>query len=444
MDVPPESWPEPSPIRYAFGKGEDFLEKLKKEVSDIVNELDENKKGNVLRDIAKRAQVFDEDQQRVLREFIKSKKVVKAPDLTKMFNKAETEHAKETKEKVATRADSVLVGDNAYMLIGLGYSLLKKGKEQNLWTPLCNFLLNIEEVRSYLDDDTVMKTVYIGTFKATGCDRKFEIDVEEWSDNGDFIAYFSRLASTQFSVIRTDIDYIRQAAQAFSHKAGVKKSNKLVTQGWYQGTYLMPGLQVDKDGVRPNTEKEVDLSNKGHASFLEFKALEDDTFREVLFHVKHDFLNAWPRNWTSVGLAHTLLPALVGLLSIRKKPTLFYEGLTGSGKTELCHTLQHFWGVFDSILNLSSTGKGIMAVSYDFKDALLVLDDYKGLDHTQISSLQRVIQYSYDPTARAALKSDSSMQKIKSSRGTLIFTGETFLSNDAAMVARTILVDHQY
>jgi hypothetical protein len=33
-DVPESQWPEPSPIRYALGKGEDFLRRLMKELDE--------------------------------------------------------------------------------------------------------------------------------------------------------------------------------------------------------------------------------------------------------------------------------------------------------------------------------------------------------------------------------------------------------------------------
>jgi hypothetical protein len=141
------------------------------------------------------------------------------------------------------------------------------------------------------------------------------------------------------------------------------------------------------------------------------------------------------------GLSHAMMPALFEPLKIRKKPVLFYEGLTGTGKTELCHGLQYFWGEFDSIVNLASTSKSLRAISHEFKDCLLVLDDYKGLNNEQIKALQECVQYSYDPNARMAMKADSSFQKQRFVRATMIFTGESFISNDAAMIARTTIIE---
>lgn len=440
-DVPEEQWAEPSPLRYGFGKGEDFLEKLKKEADQLSPGMDENAKGSALRDISRRAMVFDEDQQRELKEYIRSKKVITAPDLKKMFNASEKEHAKELKEKAVNRDDSVRVGDNVYQIRGHCYAMLKSIKGELTTAELSNFIFNIEEERSYLDDNRVIRSVYLGKFLSAGFEREFEIETKKWADNNSFIEFFSTLAAHNFNFLRQDLEYIKQAALAFSKKFGIKKTNKLVTQGWYQKAYLMPGIQVDADGVRPNTEKEVDLSGNSHAAFLGFKMKTEDELKELLFHIKNDFLNAWPRMWTMVGLAHAMFPPIAEPLGLKKKPVLFFEGLTGTGKTEICQTLQYFWGEFDVLVNLSSTAKSIMSISHSFKDALLVLDDYKGIDAQQISALQRVIQYSYNMTGRYALTNSSQLQQPKYPRATLLFTGETFITNDASVVARTIIIE---
>lgn len=441
-DIPESEWPEPGPIRFAYGRGEDFLEKLKREVDELVEETDEIAKGNKIRDIAKRAQVFDGDQQRVLRDYAKTKKIIKANDLSKMFNKASGEYNREMKDKASSRSDTVCAGRNLYQILEpKGYAILKLTKEGQVFERISNCVIEIEEERNYIDEDISVKSVYKGRLISDRINTPFEVDQDSWWDNNRFMTYFGKIGGSNFNVVRDDISLIRQASLAFSERRGIQKHNHLVTQGWYQNTYLMPSTLVDRDGIRPNTEKVIDLSHKPHASFLDFKILSHGEFQDLCFHLVNDFLNAWPRQWTFIALGHAFLPALINPLGLRKKPSLFLEGLTGSGKTELLHTAQFFWGEFDSIVNLSSTGKGLMAVAHDFKDCLLVLDDYKGLDHSQLLALQRVIQYSYDPNIAVKLSRDSSIMRPKSTRGIIAFTGEHFLENEAAMLARTILLE---
>jgi hypothetical protein len=442
-NVPESEWPEPSPIRYAFGKGEDFLEKLKKEADELVKEADENVKGSSLRNLIRRAQVFDEDQQRSLKDYIKSKKIIKAGDLTKFFNKAHLEHSKALKEKASLRSDTVVVGKNTYHLDegNKCYSMMKTTKEGPIFERISNCIISIEEEINYLDDDTTIQSVYKGSFYSVGMTSSFEIDQADWWDANKFISFFGRFGGSNCNILKEDVGYVRQAALAFAGKTGITKQNNLVTQGWYQGTYLMPSALIDVDGIRPNTETLIDLSGKTHASFLDFKILPDEEFRSLGFHIMNEFLNAWPRSWSMIALAHALLPAVVNPMGIRKKPSLFFEGLTGSGKTELVQTTQFFWGEFDAVVNLASTGRGLMAVAHDFKDALVVFDDYKGLNPAQLSALQTIIQYSYDPNSAVKLNRDSSLRRATQSRGVISFTGEHFLENDAAMVARSIIVE---
>lgn len=439
--IPPEQWPEPSPIRYAHSKGEDFLEKLKREVSDLEGETDVEKKGAKLREVSARAQVFDQEQQRVLKEFIKSNKIIKTNELNKMFNKAEEEKTKKAKEDAATRSDMLAVNDSLYQALEYGYALQKKTKNGTTFARICSCTIEILEECRYLDEDDVIRTSYNGKLEAPGYSTPFEINAVDWHDTQKFVSYFGAISSGLFNVLRADVDNVRQAAMAFSTKKAFKKASILVNQGWYKGTYLMPTVLVDADGVRPNTDKRIDISGAPPICYLDFKILEDDQLREVLFHIKNDLLNAWPRKWTTIALSHALLPALVKPLKIKAKASLFLEGLTGSGKTELLTMMQWFWGEFESLVNLASTGKGLMAVVHEFKDALVVFDDFKSIDYAQVAALQRVIQYSYDNNTAQKLNKDSTLMKPKFARGVIAFTGEHFLTNDAAQIARTILIE---
>ena len=442
-DVPESEWPEPGPIRFAFGKGDDFLERLKAEADTLKDEKDEVLKGTRLREIALRAQAFDEDQQRALREHIKSLKVMRAPELNKIFNKAEDQKEKEFKEKAETHSNIVVVGNTTYQLVEpYGYSMMKRTKNGVVTEVLCTATIEIIEERTYLDGSDLVKSAYHGVVKWKAGQAEFDLATNKWGDTQEFLNYFLSITSTGFNPHKADVDAIRVAALAFANKNGFKKTNVLITQGWSDGAFLMPSIQVDKDKITINENKSLDLADKGNAAFLDFKSFDDDSaLKEVLLHIKTDLMNAWPRKWTTISIAHAMLPALVKPLKLKAKASLFLEGLTGSGKTELLTMMQWFWGEFESLTNLTSTGKGLMAVVHDFKDCLVVFDDFKSLDYAQTSALQHVIQYSYDGTQRITLNKDSSIRKPKQARGVIAFTGEHFLTNDSAMVARTIMIE---
>lgn len=440
-DLPRDKWPEPSPIRYAHGKGEDCLLKLQKEAEDLKDVTDTTQVTTKLKDIARRVQVFDGGQQKEFKTFVKGLKVVKANEVAKIFNTASTDHEEHVKKQIIARDDSSSFDDHFYMRSDpSGYFYMKSmsdGKTKTI--KLCSYDINITEERSYLDDGRILKSMYSGTVKMPGFEKGFEIDVDEWNDNSKFVTYFGKLIGHNFSPLRQNLEYIRQAALAFSKKSTIERKAFLMTQGYYGDTYLMPTCVIDSTGVRPNTTSFVDLKFKETRN-LDFKILEVEELKSTLRHLKTEFFTCWPELWTYTGIAHTLMPAVMAPMGWTKRTTLFYEGLTGGGKSELTHALQYFWGKFESIANFFSSAKGIRELGYQFKDACVVVDDYKGLSREQVSAVKECILRSYDGTAEYKLTVNSEMRVPKATRGIYMMSGEEFITSDAATVARTVLV----
>lgn len=441
-DLPVEQWPEPSPIRYAYGKGEDFLLKLIREADAIKEIADEASRLAKLKDLAYRAQVFDSDQQKELKHHIKTQKIAKPGELSKVFNEANQKSNEDLKKQVELRDNTINIDGEYYEKVNpFGYAAIKTVRNQERRAQICHCDITIEEERSYIEEGRVLRTVYCGKASAEGIEKSFEIDSGEWFENKDFGKYFSRVMASKFNVLRQNIDFVKHAAMGFSEKRGINKSSYLCTQGWYGESYLMPSVVVDKEGIKPNTEQKVDLSHKSYGKNLDFKLLNDDEFQDVMMHLKTEFLDTWPREWTLLSLPHAFIPAIAGPLGIKKKPTFFFEGQTGSGKTELSFALQHFYGDFDALPNLAGTHKGALELGYDFKDVLLVLDDFKGLDKHQIQHVGYIIQYGYDGSFPPKLKRDSTLMEARPTRSTIMASGENFPSGQSSMVARCVLLE---
>lgn len=442
-DIPKSQWPEPSPIRYAYGHGEDFLLKLIGEAEELKNEKDKDVKEEKLKNLVERAQVFDKEQQKAFKEQLKEMKIGMKSVINKLFSVKQKEKEDKLKDTVKTHDSVFFFSDLIFKKRKpFGFSTIRYDDGKMKETELCSCDIVIKEQRVYLEDSEVIKATYVGEVKSPKVTMSFEISIEDWGDNGKFYSYFDRLAGEAFMVKKQNVDILRLASKAYSAELGIDRSSFIVTQGWYNNTYIMPSVVVDKDGVRPNTEQKVDLSDKQLAKELDFKILSDRETQEVLMHLKTDFLNAWPMKWTSFAISHAFMAATMRHLGIRKKPALFFEGLTGCGKTELMQTVAFFWGSFHRIANLSSTGLGIQNAAHDFKDALLVIDDYKGATRGEKLALERTIQYSYDEgSSRLKMRKDGRADKDKDSRAMLMFTGEEFLSSDSAKVSRCILID---
>lgn len=446
-DIPKDRWPDPSPIRYAFGRGEDYLERLKREVISLKSEV-VDKRHDLLKELARRIQVFDEGQQKEFKEYVREQKPLKRAELSKIFNEASDVYEEEIKKQIESRDDAVVFDDHYYMKAKpAGYlfiKTIKDGKKKEI--KLCSVDIIIKEERVYQDDVIVIegksipKTVYTGTVKAPGIERTFEIPVNCWVDNSTFLATFTALLGYHFSPLRSNIEYIRQAALAFSRREGIERTVYITTQGYYGETYLTPSCVIDNTGVRPNTTQRVDLSSKATRN-IDLTILTENEFQETLLHIKTTLMTTWPAMWVYTGIAHTLAAGVITPLDWHKRVTLFYEGLTGGGKSELTQSLQYFWGNFPSLANFFSTSKGVMELGFQFKDACLVVDDYKGLSKEQTSIVKNTIQRTYDGSADYKCEATTNLREPKASRCLYIMSGEEFITHDAAVISRTILVE---
>lgn len=442
-DVPESEWPSPSPVRFAFSKGDDFLVKLQAEAEALKGQKDNEQK---LRDVVYRAQVFDESQQAVLKQHIFDAGLVKKRELNRMFKDATSKKFEELKGAAEQRTDTVLKGDMIYRkLTPHGYAVVKKLKgNQETVSVLGTVDLQITEERTLIDEGKTNQTVFIGKLRYRGLQKNFEIDSDTWYENSELYKHLGKICGTAFDVLRPNIDYYRQAAVAFSEE----EPNHIVstvyygTQGWYDETYIMPSVVVDRDGVRPNTEKLVDLSGKEHARCLDFRMLSENEFKEVMFHLKSDFFNAYPRDLAFSALAHSMQAGVLALLNIRIRPSYWIEGLTGTGKTELTNLVQQFWGTFPSLLNWRSSANGMLDQAYQFKDALMVVDDYKMLGPAQVKAAKDTVQYAFDQNLSSKLRRDGRQRLNKNARCLFMMSGEETPVNDASVISRMFLVYH--
>lgn len=441
-----KDWPDPSPIRYATHPGEDYLEKLKGEIAALDKKQEESELVRQVEAIVKRSLAFDRDRVKEFKDFIKKKRILKAMHVNRMFSKAEEKFAEEVKEKAAQREDVFCVDGIQYIKNKPhGVSVLKVRKEGVSEVQLCSFdILLDKEVTIYGDDEDNEEPskIYFGRFKCIGYEKEFRIDMAVWADNTSFYGFFSEKMGAYFNLLKTHVDHVRHSALGLAALGKLNRSNCLMSQGWHGGTYVMPSLIIDQEGVRPNVSHPIDIQGrKSYSKFLDFGYADDDENKELLYHVKDELLNAWPRLWTMTALSHTLYPAVRRKLDMVEKPTLFLEGDSGCGKTQLTRAFQHFWGSFDSLIGLLSTEKGIMSLCHEFKDALLVVDDYKGINAQQRQAVTKIIQYSYNPVGTVKLRRDSSMAATKLPKGVLMISGEQFIANEISLLGRTIMIE---
>lgn len=445
VGIPESEWPDPSPLRYALGKGDDFLLKLQDELLELSKDATNPNKHSAVKQIALRAQVFDVSQQEDLKKTIVESGLLKKMELKTLWQSVRQEKIQEFKSQACNRTDVKDCGGVQIKKVRpYGYSVLNANpKQQDLERIICNFDVVIEEERTYVhDDERTEKTTYIGKFKYHGFELPFSIDSDIWASDSDFYKFFTRLAGTGMKMMKIDTDLVRQSAVNFS--SNVNRTRYYVTQGWYGDMYLMPSVLVDKTGVRENSIYPVDLKGKANdiASLLDFKLLSTAELHETLMHIKRDLFNAFPRNIIFTGMGHMIGPALVAKLGITFHPFFWIEGDPGVGKSKVNVFLQAFWGKYRSLPHWMGTFVGMSILAHDFKDALLGIDDFKNIG-TQGKVAREMIQYMYEAGWRVAATKSGDLRESKNARCFFSASGEMTPSGEASVVARMIIIEQK-
>lgn len=443
-DLPENQWPDPSPIRYAKGAGDDFLQKLIKEIDDLETEVDAEKKGAKIKEISIRAQVFDKDQQTILKQHIDKRGFMKKKDLGRMFNQAEREKTDELTKVASGRTDSRNINGVIYRKKKpYGYEVSRKVKGNSEgFSDICNFDMTIKEIKTVIDeDDPVPKSKYYrGVFSFDGVDKPFEISAADFYDNPELFKLIGSTLDMRAGVQKSEIDDLRSAVQAFS---GVcSDAIYRAAQGWYDDVYIMPEVMVDKLGVRSNEERPLEIVRGAHAQYLGFKYMSDTEVKDIMSHMKNDLFNAFPRGPLFVGLAHTLLGAIVTPLGLKQKPTLWYEGVSGRGKSTMTYLFQQFYGKFPVFQNWMGSYKGMLDNCHRFKDTTLVIDDYKSYNENQKQAAEMTIQYGYDGNSRSVLTREGTQRGDKGSRCLLICSGEDTPFGQASIISRMLVIPY--
>ena len=401
--------------------------------------------------IVNRASVFDVNQQALLKSHIDKLKLFKKSDVNRMFTKANGE--RESKMVAANSSQNTLftVGSLDCKYLDFGYAYIRHGKGDKGPTEQCisNCFIDITEERTIIeggDLSRVKKKLLVGKFTSATMSMDFEVDTVIWSDASAFYTFFVGLCGIAFQVLRSDVDLLRQVVHATSEagRPGMKPCQRSIyysSPGWYGSTYLTRSVLIDQQGVRPNTEKPVDDSCKEHQGNLDFVLLSDQELSSVLFHIKKDFLSAFHRHQAMVGLGFTMMAGVHQHLGLMDRPVLWYSGTSGTGKTALAMMLQNFYGKFDRPANWSTTSVSVLNFAYQFKDAMMVMDDFKSKVEKEILACVETIQHSYDNSIRGTLKKDGEQRADRYSRCLLLMTGEEVPANHASVFARMIIME---
>jgi hypothetical protein len=458
LPIPESQWPEPSPVRYALGKGEDFLLKLITESTEASQDSNIETRHAKIAQIIQRSAVFDEDQRKILQLHIESLKIKKKSELNKAFNRAIEERVNVEHEAAREFSGSFVVGETEFIMGPHGYSVVRPGKrgQPSIHIPISNFFIDILEERSVLSEDSLLNTKnFYGKLTSFSSENNpkiydFEISTDDWFDTASFVKFFGKRCGTDFNPRKMDIDLIRQVATHTAqtgrppHAAQVKKVAHYTTIGWHNKSFYMPSVVVDSSGIRANEERPVRLPEGSFISSYDFKILSEAEISQTLHNILNDLLPVLDdkgRNAVMCGLSFTLMCGLHKYVKMNGRPALWYNGLTGAGKTEITKILQKFWGhEFSTGFNWDTTYLSILDYAHEARDCAFLMDDYKDSERERRACLP-VLQHGYDGNFRGSLNKDGTQKKVKPARSLFLMSGEEVPDQHASVVSRMIVVE---
>jgi hypothetical protein len=314
-----------------------------------------------------------------------------------------------------------------------------KGKQQELMK-LCNFNLELRTDK-LIDDGLERERWFDGCIKVKGNIKPFLIRARDFANNGRLQEALSEQGGASCQFLQKYISDIRLAVQKLSP---LEEEKVLKQFGWLDDeTYISPSSFITKEGIVPHKNLKVDLSMAENARCLDMIIINDNIYAHTVRHIVNDLLTLYDPKITYPTIGHVFAAPLIQFLSDSSRYILWLRGLTGSGKSFLARRVQQFFGKFEEkdIVSWTSTMNFVQMVGYFFKDAILLVDDYKSGHIKDKRELIQKIQSYADNAGRGRLNADSSTKQTRPIRGLMVSTGEDIPVNEASTLARMLVLD---
>lgn len=442
-NLPEDEWADPSPIRLRVPFKKENVKGLKDQIDDL--DKDDPELGGKIAHIYERiVELRDAKQRKAVTDYLKTKKVAKVGEL-KDFEKEAKEVRKLEKERALDQGDGIQVinGTRYSALDTGGYATIDLDKDGNtIVSEISNFEIELER-------DIHMHSILNGSIRelhgiimCQGVKTQFEIPTHEWNNNSKFAGAIAQSAG-QSAVFRSiNLDRIREAVSQFGTR-NLEKENTYEDYGFDDPikptVYRSSTFNVTSDGIVMDGEH-VDVSRQQFAKHLGISDLSKEDLEKTVKVIKNDLLRLQDPILTFTTIAHSLQSAIHNVyIPFTEAPILWIQGLTGSGKSTLAKFAQSFHGNFPRLLNVAATMRSIEFMAMIFKDALLVIDDFKEEFHR--TNVIKLLQTFYDRSGRSRLRKDFSQAQDTHCRGLVMFTAEDRPTSEASALSRCIYIE---
>ena len=442
-NVPEDRWPNPSPVRLRKKFTPITVDELKKEI-DNLDKKDPNIADHVVNIMNRAVRFRDSKKKLLITEYLKSKKLIKVADLKILKKEAEQSLAEDTVKNLDSDSNVASINGIRYALADEGgYVILHPDEDGSVsYETLCNFQIIINKDISIFSMMQGTLRELRGYILCNNVKSPFVIQTEDWNQNNKLAAAIAKSAGAGATYEGKHLDRIRVCAGVF----GLIHAEKVTSHedhGW--DDYLNPTVDrstncnIVKEGVVTD-EEGTDLKRQGEAAKLSLKDISKEDFTKVIHVIKKDMVRLQHPSITMTVIAHSLQAAIHNVyMESKDAPILWIQGTTGAGKTMIAKMGQRFYGQFDSLLNVSGTGRSLEMMTMAFKDALVVIDDFKEeLNRKQMIAL---IQKIYDRSGRTRLTSNLEQRTAAKCRGLVMVTAEDRPTSEASAIARCIYIE---
>jgi len=447
--LPETEWPDPSPIRLR-------VEPPKKEspadIKGAIQALDKDDKdlpgkiSNIMDRIVKLRKSKGKEE---LYRLLKDKKLMGVRELKRFEKEAKDFYKREQKKEAESSTNSEMINGTLYArLPDQGYSLMIPDEDGNYQTQaISNFEIVIDKDVNVVSEFRANTRRLQGHILCKGKQTDFDVTGEEWSSNSKLKTAITNSAGPGAAVRKRCLEDVVECASFFALRNTVLE-NLYEDNGFDDNknpsVFRSKELCITRDGIISGEDAHdlVYIQNAGGAQYLGLSHIDKEDFNKAVNCIKNDLIGFQHPEISIPMVAHSLQAAIQNaFLPFKEAPVLWIQGLTGTNKSEIARMVQDFHGDFHALVNFSSTSKAIEFYSCVFKDAVMVLDDFKSGQHRHIN-MSALIQNFYDRSARGRLQKASSAEEDVTSRGLVMVTSEDDLT-EASSIARTLYLEAQ-
>ena len=212
--------------------------------------------------------------------------------------------------------------------------------------------------------------------------------------------------------------------------------------------YITPSVIITADEIAPNNTYLIEFTDD-YTKGIDFRILSEEEMKEVTRSIVADYFNCNNPTITMACFGHAMAAvctdAIAEVKGWRKSPVLWLAGDFAGGKSFVLENAQFFFGDFAKQGNIGAGGsfKAKIGVANSYRHAFLSLDDHK--DSTQNDRGRGIVQFvqsAYDRNVLPALQRDGKNREHASRvRGLIGVSGEDFPDKEASAVSRLILID---